>query len=1411
MLRNIAIIMGFCFLLLTPLSAQNRSEVIYKEPYEPSGFRHLTINEGLSQNLVSSITQDHLGFMWIGTKDGLNMYDGNSFRIYRHNPFDQGSISDNYIRSIYSDREGRLWVGTQSGGLNLFDREAGRFIRFVHDPDDDKSISHNNVQAIAEDELGNIWIGTSGGGLNMLSRQGTDPLSGQETFVVKRFRDIINDCDLAESEIFSLVIDRYNTLWLNTYSCILVANLTEGDISFRQVPLQPRLSLPKNIDPTLSGGPVARFIMEDQDGELWLGNDLGLYTYHRDKQAFLPYRFRDPDVNIFSTLAAVSFINRGMKEICVSNYGSLFIINTQTRTHFELRNDKNKSHGLQGGQIISLFADRNGALWAGSNGYGLSLYDPYTIKFTYPNDLGIQPDQSGISSRDLSIRSFLETSGKENILWIGTNQGLYKVNRVTSEMVPIQITCSTGNSSPFVFSIREDIQGFLWLGTHSGLIRYNPLDGTYEEFLTLLQDPDGSKEPRVTNVFIRETDFWILTPNTIARFNEKNGSFEHYRFNPDGLSEFREASFPTLFQDNKGNFWIGSRNGLHYFDVPTKTFFTLVNDPADSTSLSYNDIRAILPDPNRPEQFLWLATAGGGLSRFDMQNKTFKTYTDKNGLANNMIYGMLSDELGNFWLSTNKGLSKFDVLEEKFTNFSVSDGLQSNEFNSGAFYKSPRGELFFGGIHGYNYFLPGFIKQKELDAPVVITAFTLLTDPSDKNKRSFANISETSDIRLRHNQNHFSVEFSSLDYASPEKNQFAYSMTSGGENWIYLGNTRTINFTNLKPGTYQLQVRGTNNDGVWSKHMARLSITISPPWWRQSWAIVVWLVLGFLVFLGIRQYEISRLRLRSKIKLATLETEKMKDIDHMKSHFFANISHEFRTPLTLIRGPIDLLMENATDPHQKKSLSIIQANSERLLNLINQLLDLSKLESGLYRISVSRGDISGLLRGLVMSFSDLAKSKHISLNYVESPSFKKTWLREKLYFDQDVMEKILTNLISNAIKFTPAKGTITVTACIRKWINTEGMFEISITDTGIGIAKDKLPFIYNRFYQLDSSSAKEQGGTGIGLAYVKEQIDAHKGRIAVMSKPGKGTTFRLRFPLGTSAFSPDQIVSEKQQTGIRKDNSPAPQSEDLLLNNLDSPEKEPSNGKSVILVVEDQEDVRHYISQSLQNEYHVLESSSAKDGIRLAEESIPDLIVSDVMMPVMDGFQFCQNIKSNEKTSHIPMILLTAKAEEKSRIQGLASGADDYLVKPFNTRELLARIKNLIETRHMMREKFSSNAVIKPSEISVTPRDRNFMEKMLSVVEKNMDNERFNVDELAREVGMSQSQLHRKLKALINQSANHFIKSVRMHRAMELLQKEAGTISEIAYKTGYLDPGYFTKSFKSFFGKLPSEFKKPSS
>lgn len=716
--------------------------------------------------------------------------------------------------------------------------------------------------------------------------------------------------------------------------------------------------------------------------------------------------------------------------------------------------------------------------------------------------------------------------------------------------------------------------------------------------------------------------------------------------------------------------------------------------------------------------------------------------------------------------------------------------------------------MFFGGINGYNSFFPDLVKDKHFLAPVVITGYELLTNVNGSNNAEpVKDISQTTTLNLKHNQNHFLIEFASLDFAASKRNRFSYSLTTQGDHWINIGTNHSITFTNLKPGTYTLKVRGTNNDGVWSNQTAELQINILQPWWLHSWAYVIYFLVVLTLFLGLRQYELSRIRLRDRIKKADFEADKLKELDILKSQFFANISHEFRTPLTLIKGPLEDMMEEHKDQPEHKIFSVMHSNTERLLRLINQLLDLSKLETGEFKIKVSAGDIAGTIKGLVMSFSSIVEQKKINLRFIEASSLKNPEIRKNFYFDKDVVEKTINNLISNAIKFTPAHGRITVTACIRQWKNGREMFEITVKDMGIGIPADKLPFIFDRFYQVDASSKREQEGSGIGLAYVKELIKAHKGEIAVMSRPGQGTVFRLRFPMGSTHFSADQILTLQElepHAGLK--NHKGIDEHSLA----ESYQEQHGKGRDrdMILVVEDHADVRRYICSRLQKEYLIMEAASAAKGLTMAEESIPDLIISDVMMPGMDGFEFCANIKSNEKTSHIPVILLTARAEEKDKIQGLETGADDYLTKPFNTKELRARVKNLIENRRYMREKFEASSIIKPGEISVTSRDQSFIKRLLEIVESNIDKEKISVDDLAGQVAMSQSQLHRKLKALVNQSASQFIRSVKMHRAKELLEKDAGNIAEIAYMVGFSDPGYFTKTYKSFFGILPSEVKK---
>jgi signal transduction histidine kinase/DNA-binding response OmpR family regulator len=582
------------------------------------------------------------------------------------------------------------------------------------------------------------------------------------------------------------------------------------------------------------------------------------------------------------------------------------------------------------------------------------------------------------------------------------------------------------------------------------------------------------------------------------------------------------------------------------------------------------------------------------------------------------------------------------------------------------------------------------------------------------------------------------------------------------------------------------------------------------PWYASKLAIVGYSILLIVIILSIRQYEVIRYRMRNQIRIAAIEASKLKDLDNLKSKFFSNISHELRTPLTLIKGPVEQLLDQIDDPEQKKLLMLMKLNTERLLELINQLLDLSKLESGQYKIRVAKGDVAPFIRGFAMSFASLANQKNISLKFFESPSVRKPEFKNNFYFDIDVIEKILTNLISNAFKFTPEGGKITVTICQRTLKTSKIHFEIIIKDTGIGIAKEHLPYIYNRFYQVDDSSERSYEGTGIGLAYVKELLNAHKGKISVMSKPGSGTVFRLRFPVGTDAYAPEDI--------LKTDYTETPEIPEKT-ENFNNTNTKPKNTKEelaaqtknpLILIIEDYQDVREYIRSSLGKNYAFLEAENARAGIQIALNTIPDLIICDVMMPGMNGFELCKQMKTNDKTSHIPVILLTARVNKNDIVSGLETGADDYITKPFNAKELKARTKNIIQTRRLLRKKFDKNAIIKPAEISVTSRDKAFMENLLAIAEKNISSENFTVEDFSNAVGMSPSQLHRKLKAVVNQSAVQFLRSVKMHRAKELLEKDAGNIAEISYMVGFGDPGYFTRTFKNFFGMLPSEIKKNS-
>ncbi len=578
-------------------------------------------------------------------------------------------------------------------------------------------------------------------------------------------------------------------------------------------------------------------------------------------------------------------------------------------------------------------------------------------------------------------------------------------------------------------------------------------------------------------------------------------------------------------------------------------------------------------------------------------------------------------------------------------------------------------------------------------------------------------------------------------------------------------------------------------------------------WWDRNYAFVIFFILiGIIAFL-LKNYELSRIKLKNNIKLANLEARKLKEIDLIKSRFLANISHELKTPLSLIKGPMEDIIEKDPPGEVKSQLLLMQKNTDRLNILINQLLDLSRLETSNYTIKLSRGDIISLVKGVINSSELFAGKKNIDLSFVEYPSLRFADLHNNFYFDNDVVEKIIFNLLSNAVKFTPRNGRICVSACFKSKKGGEGSFIITIEDTGIGIPKDKLHLIYNRFYKVDDSAKREHEGFGVGLSYVKELVDVHRANISVMSKPGKGSAFKVSFPLGLSHFT----EKERAELNLNHISEPGHYNKANLdgINMIQSREfTDMDNEKPVILIVEDNTDLRTYLMASLQNSYKVLEAKEGVSGMDMALEIIPDLVICDIMMPGMDGYEYTKKIKSDFITCHIPVIILTALTDHLEKIQGLETGADDYLTKPFNSKELKQRIKNLIDNRRMLRRKFGNNSEIRPGEISVTSRDRTLIEKLLDLIGKNIDNGEYTIENLAREAGMSHSQLHRKLKAIVNQSAVQFMRSVKMHRAKELIEKDAGNISEVAYMVGFNDPGYFSKTFRTFFGVLPSQLKK---
>jgi signal transduction histidine kinase/ligand-binding sensor domain-containing protein/DNA-binding response OmpR family regulator len=1341
-------------------------------------FRHLTIDHGLSQNAVYSILQDSQGFMWFGTKDGLNRYDGRKFIVYQHDPFDSTTISDAYVTKLLEDSRGDIWTGSLSGDINVFHRETEFFCKIPMENEAGEKVTTNEITDIAEEPDGTIWVATKGDGLFKIL---VDDDNGCN-FSYRRFlHDPANDRSLNSNRVGNLFFDEDQTFWIGTEEGL--NQFHRSSESFSRTLFETK----HPEAPAGSGEYKVTAMHVSRAGDFWIGVQSGLVKFDRDSGN---YEFYPNLYEVFEY--GWGSINRIVEDhtglLWLGTAAGLMQFDPSSKRYTYYKHDPLNPQSLSHNLISSLLIDDTNILWAGTSGLGINILDFKANRFP---TLVRTPDSSSRIT-GFSIRSILEDNAGD--IWVSADV-LYHWNRETGELKSFETSSDLidnfGNTD--AYSMIQATDGRLWFASPQGLFRHNPVTNQTRLYKQTPGNEAGLKYQEVNAVFeARDNSIWIATHNTFSRMiNEQAGTFQHYRYQPSDHSI--GLARPVIFQDTDGIFWLGTADGLVRFDPGSETFTTFKNNPDQPNSLSNNHIKSILEDPVQPKQYLWIGTSGG-LNKFDYRAETFEHITEADGLPNEVVYGILPDNDNNLWLSTNKGLSRFNPETKTFRNFDVRDGLQSNEFNTGAYFRSKTGELFFGGIQGLNYFYPSEIRDNPHKPPVVLTGLkigdtnvTYKTNP-DLLQES---VSATDQINLSYKHDVVTFEFASLDFSAPDKNQYAYKLDGYNDDWISSGNLGSATYTNLPHGEYTFRVKGSNNDGVWNEDGLALAVILSPPWWQTIWAYGFYGFLLLSILYMARRYELNRFNLENQLEIERIQTDTLRNLDQLKSHFFANISHEFRTPLTLIIGQVETLLEKDVSKFEKQKLVSVNQNAERLLELINQLLDLSKLEAGKMKLNAESQNIVSFLKNLLYSFESLAESKNISLN------FSSVRADIQISFDADKMEKVFFNLLSNAFKFTESGGRIDLSIVL----TNSGLLEIKLKDSGIGIPEERLDHIFERFYQVDTSNARKYEGTGIGLSLAYELVKLHNGTIQVESKVGVGTEFIIQFP-----FEGDHTLT---QSGvfISEEASSAIGSPKLVIPNFDTLLSEHDE---MILIVEDNADVRSFIREQLEDEYKILEAANGREGIAMSQGTIPDLIITDLMMPEMDGYQFSEKIRRDERTSHIPIIMLTAKAGLDPKIEGLEIGIDAYLTKPFHVKELQTRVKTLIQQRKKLKRQFSTATYFKPSAIAESPVDQTFLKNAIHIVENHLSEEDFRVEHFAEALNMSVSQLNRKLNALVDQPAGTFIRSLRLQCSAELLKKTDKTIAEICYQVGFNDQAYFSRAFKKQFEKTPSAYRKLS-
>ncbi len=1381
-------------------------------------FQKLTVEHGLSDLTVRSIIQDHEGYMWFGTNNGLNRYDGNEIARYFYDRNDPNSLKGNIVYCIYEDSRNNLWIGTWGGGLSLYNRDLDNFTSFIHEPGNNGSIGHNDIWNIYEDSMGSLWIAT---------QKGLERFDYESHTFEKHLTDLSlpGESVNLKRKAFSCITEKSDgTLYISIWK--------HGLLNYDQVNkrvIRHFIHEPGNRQSL--GTSEINTLFADKDGSLWIGTYKGHLErlYFKDgKPVFEKFASGRPPFGISDD--RINFIIEDQHGfLWIGTEAGINILNKSTRQVEHYFHNAEADISISSNHLWSGYVGKNGIIWIGSLDGGVNIFDPWRRKFP-----SISPE---ITEAKELPKKFVKSIYKDTngFLWVGTDHGLNKFSP-QNELMHTFTHGRTNQSLDIggVSGIVEDQNGVLWIGTWGGGLHYlNRETQKINRYYHANHDgaPRGISDQNIQTM-TRDYSGNILIGTSFGYFYHFNPETKKFQqFLCQDLDSLRGSPVSAITPDSDGSVWIGliENGGLihHNFLANTTKRYHMKNYERDY-SLSSNDIFSLLDDGDH----LWIGTKSG-LNLLEKTTGKVLVYDEKHGLANKSVLSIQKDIEGNIWFSTPHGISKFDKKTELIYNYDGRDGALGNCIVS---WKGLNSELYFGGINGIFSFNPLTINNNAYLPPVVFTNLKLFNKTVTHNYENSPlskHINQTKKIILNHRQNSFSFEFAALNYTLPEKNQYRYKLEGFDPDWIQAGTRNVAYYTNVHPGTFIFKVQGSNNDGYWNEKAKTIEIIVMPPWWTALWLKILVLILAVVAIASLVAIRTHRIK-QKQIHLKQLVRERTKEIesqqvkikeqamkihasDQMKIKFLTNISHEFRTPLTLILNPLDKLFSDLSHNHEYKlPFTVIKRNTLRLTSLINQFLDITKIEAGELKLCVSKGDIATYIGEIVNAYKFATNQKNIHLN-VQLP-------REGsiCYFDGDKVEKILYNLLSNALKFTPAGGRIDIVVEMKyNQKNPESEIAyatypadspdqvyIMIEDTGIGIPSGHTERIFERFYQVEDDRSNNKGGTGIGLSLTKDLVRICGGKIEVKSRVNEGTRFILYLPVAKHYFNKDEINCSPPTHDILKSELIVLEedySENEIFSNILKNESDIKDAKT-LLIVEDNRDVRQYLSDIFIRDYNIVMARDGQEGLTKALEFMPTMIISDVMMPRMNGYDFCEKVKSEMLTCHIPVILLTAKATDAERLTGIELGADAYISKPFDIQILQATVAQLIESREKIKQVFTRENILQPKDIEIQSSDEKLLIKIAKIMNDNISEPDFGVEELGKEVGLSRTHLYRKIKELTNCTAIEFIRNMRLQLAGNLLRQNKLYVSEVAYMCGFKELSYFRKVFKEVYGMSPQEY-----